>query len=99
MKISRLPLFAAILPLAAAPLLVPAQLHADTYKLVDLGTDNFRQIVQIDNLGQVVIFNTSSDEYLTYANGVRCQHDEYSSQPHLRQWNPLQRAAGIPYSG
>jgi hypothetical protein len=70
MKISKLPLFAAILPLAATPFLVPAQAHADTYKLVDLGTDNFRQIVDIDNLGQVVIFNSSSDEYLTYANGV-----------------------------
>ena len=70
MKISKLPQLAAILPLAAALILVPARVHADTYKIVDLGDDNGRSIVGIDTLGQVVIFNGFTSDYLTYANGV-----------------------------
>src|SRR5260370_40125040 len=70
MKISKLPLLAAILPLAAMLFLVPARVHADTYKIYDLGDDNARPIVGIDTLGEVVIFNEFSFDYLTYANGV-----------------------------
>ena len=70
MKIFKLPLLAAILPFAAALFLVPAQLHADTYKLVDLGSDNARSIVGIDTSGQVVIANGILFEYQTYSNGV-----------------------------
>ena len=71
MKISKLPLFAAILSLAATPFLVPAPVHADTYQIFDLGTTGGgRDLVGIDNLGQVVIFNGSTGDYLTYSNGV-----------------------------
>jgi hypothetical protein len=70
MKISKLPLLAAILPLAATLFLIPAQLHADTYKLVDLGDDNGRSIVGIDNLGEVVIANGILFDYQTFSNGV-----------------------------
>jgi hypothetical protein len=70
MKISKLHLLAAVLPLAATLFLVPARVHADTYKIVDLGDDNARNIVGIDNLGEVVIFNEILSEYLTYSNGV-----------------------------
>jgi hypothetical protein len=74
MKISKLPLFAAILPLAATPFLVPAPVHADTYKIYDLGgTPGGHIIVGIDNLGQVVILNENGglfNTYLTYNNGV-----------------------------
>jgi PEP-CTERM motif len=70
MKISKLPLLAAILPLAATLFLAPAQLHADTYHLVDLGNDNARPIVGIDTSGQVVISNGILFDYLTYSNGV-----------------------------
>jgi hypothetical protein len=71
MKIPKLPLlFAAILPLAATPFLVPARVHADTYKIIDLGSDNNRTIDGIDNLGQVVIFDGFTLNYLTYSNGV-----------------------------
>jgi hypothetical protein len=70
MKIFDLPLFAAILPLAATLSLLPAPVRADSYKVVDLGSANFRNIVDVDNLGQVIIFNTSSLEYLTYADGL-----------------------------
>jgi hypothetical protein len=69
MKISQLPLLAAI-PLAAALFLVSAQLHADTYTIYDLGDDNGRPIVGIDNLGEVVIHNEILSDYLTYSNGV-----------------------------
>jgi PEP-CTERM motif len=69
MKISKLPILVAILPLAATLFLVPQRVHADTYKIVDLGDDNARDIVGIDNLGEVVIFNGISD-YFTYSNGV-----------------------------
>lgn len=70
MKISKLPLFVAILSIAATPLLVPALVHADTYKIIDLGTDEARPIIGIDNLGQVVILNEITLEYHTYDNGV-----------------------------
>jgi hypothetical protein len=70
MKIPKLPLLAAILPLAAALFLVPAQLHADTYKIVDLGDDEGRPIVDIDTSGEVVILDELAFDYLTYANGV-----------------------------
>jgi len=70
MKISKLPLFAAILPLAATLFLAPAQLRADTYKIVDLGDDNARSIVGIDTSGQVVISNGILFDYQTYSNGV-----------------------------
>jgi hypothetical protein len=70
MKISKLPLFAAILPLAATPFLVPAQVHADTYQIFDLGSTNARDLIGIDNLGQVVILNVNTGDYLTYSNGV-----------------------------
>jgi hypothetical protein len=70
MKISKLPLLAAI-PLAAALFLVPAQLHADTYKIYDLGgTPGGEVIVGIDNLGEVVIHDELLFDYLTYSNGV-----------------------------
>jgi hypothetical protein len=70
MKIFKLPLFAAILPLAASPFLVPAQVHADTYQIFDLGRTNARDLIGIDNLGQVVILNVFTGDYLTYSNGV-----------------------------
>jgi hypothetical protein len=70
MKIPKLPLLAAVLPLAATLFLAPAQLRADTYKLVDLGNDNGRPIVGIDTSGQVVIANGILFEYQTYSNGV-----------------------------
>ena len=70
MKISKLPLLAAILPLAATLFLVPARVHADTYQLLDLGNDNGRSIVGIDTSGQVVIANGILFEYQTYSNGV-----------------------------
>jgi hypothetical protein len=70
MKISKLPLFAAILPLAATPFLVPAQVHADTYQIFDLGSTNAHDLIGIDNLGQVVILNVNTGDYLTYSNGV-----------------------------
>jgi hypothetical protein len=70
MKIPKLPLFAAILPLAATLSLVPAQLHADTYVIYDLGSDEARPIVSIDTSGQVVIFNEILSEYLTYSYGA-----------------------------
>jgi hypothetical protein len=74
MKISKLPLFAAILPLAVTLSLVPARVHADTYQIYDLGgTPGGHIIVGIDNLGQVVILNENSGlftNYLTYDHGV-----------------------------
>ena len=70
MKIFKRPLLAAILPIAATLFLVPTQLHADTYKLVDLGNDNGRSIVGIDTSGQVVIANGILFEYQTFSNGV-----------------------------
>jgi hypothetical protein len=70
MKISKLPLLAAIIPLAATLFLAPAQLRADTYQIFDLGSDNNRSINGIDNLGDVVIFNGTLSEFLTYSNGV-----------------------------
>jgi hypothetical protein len=70
MKISKLPLFAAILPLVATLFLVPARVHADTYKIVDLGTDEGFNIIDIDTSGEVIIFDVFTSDYLTYANGV-----------------------------
>jgi hypothetical protein len=70
MKIPKLPLLAAVLPLAATLFLVPAPVHADTYKIYDLGDDNARPIVGIDTSGQVVISNGILFDYLTYSNGV-----------------------------
>jgi len=70
MKISKLPLLAAVLPLAATLFLAPAQLRADTYKLVDLGSDNARNIVGIDTSGQVVIANGIIGAYQTYSNDI-----------------------------
>jgi hypothetical protein len=71
MKIPKPQLLAAILPLAAALSLVPAQTRADTYKIVDLGsTSDGHIIVGIDNLGQVVILNENAGLYLTYNDGV-----------------------------
>jgi hypothetical protein len=70
MKISKLPLLAAVLSLAATLCLVPAQLLGDTYKIVDLGNDSNRTLNGIDNLGEVVIFNGTLSEYQTYSNGV-----------------------------
>jgi hypothetical protein len=71
MKIPKLPLlFAAIFPLAAALSLVPAQVYADTYKIVNLGTDNGSNIVGIDNLGEVVIHNLILVDFETFSDGV-----------------------------
>jgi hypothetical protein len=70
MKISKLPLLAAVLSLAATLCLFPAQLLGDTYKILDLGTDNNRTINGIDNLGDVVIFDGTLLKYQTYSNGV-----------------------------
>jgi hypothetical protein len=70
MKISKLPLLAAILPLAATLFLVPARVHADTYKIYNLGIDNGRPIVDIDTSGDLIIFNEFSLKYETYTNGV-----------------------------
>jgi PEP-CTERM motif len=69
MKISKLPLWA-ILPLAATLFLVPARVHADTYKIFDLGGFNASDIVGIDTSGEVVIHNATTSDYLTYSNGV-----------------------------
>ncbi len=74
MKIPKAQLLAAILPLAATLSLVPARVHADTYKIYDLGgTPHGHIIIDIDNLGQVVILNENGGDftdYLTYDNGV-----------------------------
>jgi hypothetical protein len=70
MKISKPPLLAAILLLAATQFLVPAGVHADTYKIFDLGDDHGKPIIDIDTSGEVVIFNQISLDYLTYANGL-----------------------------
>jgi hypothetical protein len=70
MKTPKLPLLAAILPLAATLFLASAQLHADTYKIVDLGSGNNRTINGIDISGDVVIFDGTLSKYLTYSNGV-----------------------------
>jgi hypothetical protein len=70
MKISKLPLLAAILSLVATLFLVPAQIHADTYAIFNLGTDDGFNIVDIDTSGQVVIFDTFTLDYLTYNHGV-----------------------------
>jgi hypothetical protein len=70
MKISKRCLLAATLTLAATLFLVPAPVHADTYQIFDLGDDNGNNIIGIDTSGDVVIFDLSLFEYLTYANGV-----------------------------
>jgi hypothetical protein len=70
MKISKLPLLAAILPLAATLFLVPAQVHADTYQIFNLGTDNGFDIIDIDTAGVVIIFDVFTSDYLTYDKGV-----------------------------
>ena len=69
MKIPKPQLLAAILPLAATLSLVPAQLHADTYVIYDLGSDEARPS-WVCNSGDVVIFNEILSEYLTYSYGV-----------------------------
>jgi hypothetical protein len=86
MKISRLHLLAAIAPLAATLFLVPAQIHADTYAIFNLGTDNGSNIVGIDTSGQVVIFD--SFNYFTYNHGVLVNTP-------LRQWNTVQYTGGF----
>jgi PEP-CTERM motif len=70
MTIPKLPLLAAVLPLAATLFLAPAQLRADTYEIFDLGSDNARNIVGIDTSGEVVIANGILFTYQTYSNGV-----------------------------
>jgi hypothetical protein len=70
MKIPKLPLFAVILALVATLFFVPARLHADTYQIIDLGNANGRNIIDIDSLGDVIIFDTHTSEYLTVDNGV-----------------------------
>jgi len=70
MKISKSPLFAAILTLIATLLLVPARVHADTYQILDLGTDNGYNIIDIDSSGVVIIFEVTGSQYLTFDNGV-----------------------------
>jgi len=70
MKISKLPLLAAILPLAATLFLVPAPVHADTYQIFNLGTDNGFNVIDIDTAGVVIIFNTFTSNYLTVDHGV-----------------------------
>jgi hypothetical protein len=103
MKISKLPLLAAILPLAATPFLVPARVHADTYKIYDLGgTPNGHIVFDIDNLGQVVILNENSGvfvDYLTYDNGVLV--NTTSTLPNLTYDNgtPCSVPAGFTLNG
>jgi hypothetical protein len=74
MKIPKPQLLAAMFSIAATLSFVPAQVHADTYKIYDLGgTPGGHIIVGIDNLGQVVILNENGgifNSYLTYNNGV-----------------------------
>jgi hypothetical protein len=70
MKISKLPLLAAVLPLAATLFLAPAQLHADTYAIYELSTANGFNLIGIDTSGVVIIFDTFTFDYLTYSNGV-----------------------------
>jgi hypothetical protein len=70
MKISKPPLLAVVLLLATALFLRPAQVHADTYQVFNLGSDNGNNIIGIDTSGDVVIFDTLTTDYLTYANGV-----------------------------
>jgi hypothetical protein len=70
LSLSKLPLFAASLPLAATLFSAPARVHADTYAIYNLGDDNGRPIAGIDTSGEVVIFNEITSDYLTYANGV-----------------------------
>jgi hypothetical protein len=70
MKTPKPQLLAAILSLAATLSLVPAQLHADTYKIVNLGSDEAFNIVDIDTSGDVIIFDEFTSDYLTYTNGV-----------------------------
>jgi hypothetical protein len=71
MKISKLPLLAAILPLAATLFLVPARAYADTYKILDLGNDNGFNVIDMDTSGVVIIFDTFTSNYLTINNGAR----------------------------
>jgi hypothetical protein len=76
MKIPKPQVLAAMFSLAATLSLVPARVHADTYKIYDLGgTPGGNIIVDIDNLGQVVILDETGGpmgigDYLTYDNGV-----------------------------
>jgi hypothetical protein len=74
MKIPKPQLLAAMFSLAAMLSLVPAQLNADTYKIYDLGgTPDGHFVIDIDNLGQVVILDENGGmftDYLTYNNGV-----------------------------
>jgi hypothetical protein len=74
MKIPKAQLLAAILPLVATLSLVPARVYADTYKIYDLGgTPDGHIVIDIDNLGQVVILDENGGvftDYLTYDNGV-----------------------------
>lgn len=70
MKIPKPQLLAAMFSLAATLSFVPAQVHADTYQIFDLGSTNARDLIGIDDLGQVVILNVNTGDYLTYSNGV-----------------------------
>lgn len=70
MKIPRLPLLAAVLPLAATLFLAPTQLRADTYKIIDLGSDEGRNVVDITPSGVVIIDDVLANVFLTVDNGV-----------------------------
>jgi PEP-CTERM motif len=96
MKISKLPLFAAIFPLAATLFLVPERVHADTYKIIELGSDEARNIVDIDTSGAVVIFDEFTSEYLTYADGMLV--NTTSSLPSLAYDNGGGGPCSIPSS-
>jgi hypothetical protein len=99
MKISKLPLFAATLPLAATLFLLPAPVDADTYQIFNLGSDDGYNIVGIDTSGEVVIFNGITPEYFTYANGVLV--DTTSTLPSLTydDGTPCSEPAGFGPSG
>jgi hypothetical protein len=70
MKISKLPLLAAILPLAATLFLAPAQLRADTYNVVELGNANGFNVIDITPSGEVIIFAVNASDYQTWDNGL-----------------------------
>jgi hypothetical protein len=97
MKISKLPLLAAILLLVATPFLVPARVYADTYKILDLGSDNGLNLIDIDTSGAVIIFDASSSDYLTIDNGVLV--NTTSTLPSLAYDNGAPCSEPVGFSG
>jgi hypothetical protein len=78
----------ASIAILVVPLILSSTVHADTYQIYDLGTDNGINIQGIDAYGSVVLFNlityyysvsngvegytSTTDPGLTYDNGTPC---------------------------